>query len=159
MSQIAVFTSLRAKDVPFLGFWSKPKLRFFRRPESKFDEFLERNALRQVTYTSSDGVYVALVFAWIDQRDVTFSRDANIIIETVRKHVSGSHWLVRAEPGRLLPVIGAGMTDGDWCSFLGTLGVDSSEGYRLDLFESARRFVHEQLSAMQAGEALLVSVG
>lgn len=159
MSQIAVFTFTKASDVPHFGFWSKPKPRLFRRAECKFDEFLKERAKRQESFTGGDGVYVALVFAWIEAQDKSFSEEADPVIETVRKNVSGSHWLPKFPDQRLRLLIEKPMAETEWIPFLSSLGIEEIEGYRLNLFNEARRFVHEKFSELKEDEALLVSVG
>src|SRR5688572_11196167 len=96
MSQIASFAYLRESDVPFLGFWSKPKQRLFRKPESKFNELLRQHTLRERVFKTADGVYVALVFAWLELNEQSLVTGADPVIETVRRRVSGSHWLVKS---------------------------------------------------------------
>lgn len=60
MSQLSSFVRLRLTDVPHRGFWSKPKPRLFRKPESRFDEFLRRHEVASRTYDRA-GVEVALL--------------------------------------------------------------------------------------------------
>jgi hypothetical protein len=158
MSQIAVFTYLKDSDVPFLGFWSKPKARIFGKPVSKFEEHLQEHLLRQESFSGADGVYVAFVFAWVEQQDKGFSRETDPVIGTVRKNVQGSHWLLRSADARRSPRFAEGPTKDGWAEFLGSLGVGVQEGYRFDLFNLARAYAHARVSALQPAEALLVSV-
>jgi len=77
MSQLASFTYMKAADAPFLGFWSRPKPRLFRKPEYKFTGFLHQHALRESVFDDTDGVHVGLVLAWIESQDERFSRSSS----------------------------------------------------------------------------------
>ena len=158
MSQIASFVYLKEADVPFLGFWSKPKARLFRKPESKFNELLRQHTLRESIFKSADGVYVALVFAWLELEDREFAGRADPVLNTLRRRISGSHWLVKSSDPQPLFRTTAPLHESDWASFLGKIHVDE-RNYGWSSFETARGFVVERLSELQTGEALLISVG
>lgn len=158
MSQIASFTYLKESDVPFLGFWSKPKPRFFRKPESKFVEWLQQHTLRESIFEAADGVYVALVFAWLELEGEWIDSEADPVLHTVRKHVGGSHWLVKPNDLRSTFLIKQPLSENDWPSFLGKIG-DDKDYYHWPCFDVARHFVTERLLELQTGEAMLVSVG
>ena len=157
MSQIASFTYLNVSDVPLLGFWSKPKPRLFRKPENKFPEFLKQHALRESIF-ECDGIYVALVFAWIEVQDLNFAKDADPVINSVRKHVEGSHWLVTSANSSFLTVLDKPLKQSDWPIFLRNIGCDA-EHFDWTCFEEAKRYVRERISDLKFSEALLVSVG
>ena len=158
MSQIASFTYLKESDVPFLGFWSKPKPRFFRKPENKFTELLRQHTLRESVLESVDGVYVALAFAWLELTDRRFKTEADPVLKTLRRQVGGSHWLMKFNDVRGVSLLKESLPQSDWPSFLHRIGVDE-ENYAWPSFEAARHFVFERLSDLKSGEALLVSVG
>ena len=159
MSQIASFTVLRASDVPHLGFWSKPKPRLFRKPESKFEELLRPHVLRENTFGEADGVYVALVCAWIDSLAGSFSKQADPVIDSVRKNLAGSHWLLKFADQRLLALLDTPCSESDWRTFQRKIDIEDASEFDRGTFDGARVFVRERLSELKPDEAMLVSIG
>ncbi|MBK8038327.1 MAG: hypothetical protein IPK22_14530 [Verrucomicrobiaceae bacterium] len=159
MSQIASFTVLKVSDVPHLGFWSKPKPRLFRKPESRFDELLRPHILRAQVFGEADGVYVALVFAWLESLDKRFSKEAAPVIGSVRKNLGGSHWLMEFADRRLVPMISKPLVESEWTTFLSKIDTSSGRQFAWNSFDEARLFVRDQLSELKPTEALLISIG
>jgi hypothetical protein len=158
MSQIGSFTYLAATHVPMLGFWSKPKPRLFRSPESKFQDYLCEKKLRDFTFGAADGVYVALVFAWLQHSDSSFGKGVDPVIETVRRNVGGSHWLLLHDDRRWLNVISASPSDESLSVFLKNTG-DASSWFERSNFDLARKYVADRIAEIAVNESLLVSVG
>ena len=159
MGQIATFIVFQASAVPHLGFFTKPKPRLFRRPECMFDELLRPHALHEHIFEAADAVYVALVFAWIDFIDQTFSMEADPVVGSVRKNLGGSHWLLKFADQRLLPLFCKPILERDWPAFLLRIGIDYCSEYDLIIFDTARLFVRDRLSELKPGEAMLISIG
>ena len=141
-----------------LGFWSKPKPRLFRSPESKFQDYLCEKKLRDLVFGASDGVYVALVFAWLQHLDASFGKGADPVIETVRSNVGGSHWLLLHDDRRWLNVISASPSEDTMSFFLKTIR-DASSWFERSSFDLARKYVADRISEIAVNESLLVSVG
>jgi len=158
MSQIASFTYLRESDIPFLGFWAKPKLRLFRKPVSKFDEMLRKHAIREFVFGAADGVYVAFVFAWFELKGCWSASEEDPVIHTVRRWIEGSHWLVECRHRQKILSISGSLPQSEWPLFLQKIGAKESD-YDWRFFDAAAHFVHDRVSELQVGEALLVSVG
>jgi hypothetical protein len=159
MSQIASFTVLKTSDVPHLGFWSKPKPRLFRKPRSMFEELLRPHVLRERIFDEADAVHVALVFAWIDSLDGNLSKEADPVIDSVRTHVGGSHWLMTSADQRLLALIDRPITETEWAALLRKIDVQASDAFDRGAFDAARICVVDRLSELQPNEAMLVSIG
>jgi hypothetical protein len=159
MSQIASFTFLNAADVPHLGFWSKPKPRLFRKPECKFDELIRPHILREQLFEESDGIYVALVFVWLETLDKKFSKEADPVIGTVRKNLGGSHWLLKFADQRLITLISKPLAESDWPTFLSRVDIGSGGEFEWNSFDVARLFLRDRLSELQPTEAMLISIG
>jgi len=159
MGQIASFLVLQASAVSHLGFFSKPKLRLFRRPECMFNELLRPHVLHEYIFDAGDAAYIALVFAWIDFIDQTFSREADPVVGSVRKNLGGSHWLLKFTDQRLLPLLCKPILERDWPAFLMRIGIDYCSEYDLITFDTARLFVHDRLSELKPSEAMLISIG
>lgn len=159
MGQIATFIVFQASAVPHLGFFTKPKPRLFRRPECMFDELLRPHVLHEHIFEVADAVYVALVFAWIDFIDQTFSMEADPVVGSVRKNLGGSHWLLKFADQRLLPLFCKPILERDWPAFLLRIGIDYCSEYDLIIFDTARLFVRDRLSELKPGEAMLISIG
>jgi hypothetical protein len=159
MSQLASITVLKASDVPHLGFWSKPKPRWFRKPESKFSEFLEKHRLRESIFDYSDGIYVAFVLAWIELQDEKFERYANPVIKSLMKYAGGSHWILQFKDQHLSALIEKPLPESEWETLLNKIGASKEIDFEWDSFEAARGFVYEKLLDLKEGEALLISVG
>lgn len=159
MSQIASFTVVKASDVPHLGFWSKPKPRLFRKPRSMFEELLRPHVLRQQIFDQADAVHVALVFAWIDSLDGSFAKQADPVIDSVRKHLGGSHWLMTSADRRLLSLSDSPLSETGWAVLLRRIDGDDPDPFDRGAFDAARSFVFDRLSELQPGEAMLVSIG
>lgn len=159
MSQIASCTVLKVSDVPHLGFWSKPKPRLFRKSENRFDELLKPHVIREHLFEDSDGVYVALVFVWLESLDTRFSKEADPVIGTVRKNLGGSHWLMEFADRRLVALLSKPLVEIEWPTFLGKNGIASEIVYEWKSFDAARLFVHDRLSELKPDEALLISIG
>lgn len=159
MSQIASFTVLKASHVPQLGFWSKPKPRLFRKPVNMFDELLRPHVLREQSFGDADGVYVALVFAWIDSLDAKLSEEADPVVHEVRKNLGGSHWLLTSADMRLVGMLGKPLAESEWPEFLRKIGVEDDSEFEWGAFETARLFVRDRLSELKPDEAMLVSIG
>ncbi len=158
MSQIASFTYIRESDVPFLGFWSKPQRRLFGKAEDKFGEYLTLHKTGEVIFKDCDGVYVALVLAFLQLKEPSIEDGADPVIQTVRKQVSGSHWLLNANAAIRVAPISEPITQSSWVPFLQSLGCNASE-FSLDFFDRARGFVVGRILDIKPGEALLISVG
>lgn len=158
MSQIASFTYLKESDVPFLGFWSKPKARLFRRPVSRFDEFLRQHTLRKSIFEAADGVYVAFAFAWFEMKGWWSASEEDPVIETVRRHLEGSHWLVEFRHQQKILPLRETFSQREWPSLLLKVGVNEAD-FERDAFEVALHFVLERFAELKVGEALLVSIG
>jgi hypothetical protein len=159
MSQIASFTVLKASDVPHLGFWSKPKPRLFRKPENMFDALLRPHVLREQIFGEADGAYVALVFAWIDSLDKGFSERTDTVVDTLRKNLGGSHWLLKSAEVRLVALLGKPLADSEWPTFLRRIDVENGSSFEWSAFETARLFVRDRLSELKPNEAMLVAIG
>jgi len=159
MSQIASFTYLKAFDVPHLGFWSKPKPRLFRKPECKFDELLRPHVLREQLFEEADGVYVALVFVWLKTVDQRFSWEADPIIDSVRKNIGGSHWLMKFADQRLIQVFHNPLAEIEWRTFLTKMNIESESEFDWKSFNVTAVFVRDRLSDLKPSEALLTSTG
>lgn len=159
MGQIATFIVFQASAVPHLGFFTKPKPRLFRRPECMFDELLRPHVLHEHIFEAADAVYVALVFAWIDFIDQTFSMEADPVVGSVRKNLGGSHRLLKFADQRLLPLFCKPILERDWPAFLLRIGIDYCSEYDLIIFDTARLFVRDRLSELKPGEAMLISIG
>lgn len=159
MSQIASFVVLKASTVPDLAIFSKPKPRLFRRPDCMFSALLRPHVLQEFIFDAADGVYVALVFAWIDLRDKTFSRESDPVIDCVRKNLGGCHWLLKFADQRLLPLLCNPINEVEWPAFLVQIGCDNCSTYDLSIFSEARLFVHNRLSELGPTDAMLVSIG
>lgn len=158
MSQIASFTYLKQSDVPLLGFWSKPKRRLFRKPESKFDEMVRQHTVRESIFEAADGVYVAFVFAWLELKGWWVASEEDPVIHTVRRQVGGSHWLVEFRHRQNILSIREPLPQSEWPCFLQKIGANESE-YDWHSFDKARRFVLEKLCELKTEECLIVSVG
>jgi hypothetical protein len=159
MSQIASFTVLKTSDVPHLGYWSKPKPRLFRKPRSMFEELLRPHVLRERIFDEADAVHVALVFAWIDSLDENFSKEADPVIDSVRTHVGGSHWLMKTADQRLLALIDSPLTETEWAALLRKIDGENPDAFDRGGFDAARIFVFDRLSELEPKEAMLVSIG
>lgn len=158
MSQIATFTYLKESDIPFLGFWSKPKKRLFRRPECMFGVLLKEHQLRSSVFDDGDGSYVELVFMQLELLDAQFRNEHDPVLDTVRARVEGSHWLVTHSDRRLARWLNQQLNEGEWLDFLRQ--VDAIEfGYLLSRFEKARWFVKSCIENLNPEEAALVSIG
>lgn len=158
MSQIASFTVLKLSDVPNLGFWSKPKPRLFRKPECMFDELLRPHVLRERIFGEADASYVALVFAWIDSLDKKFSKEADRVIGSVRKHLGGSHWLMESADQRLVELLNKPLTEIEWPKFLEKIHIENGNEFVWGSFDTARLFVRDRLSELKPNEAMLISI-
>jgi hypothetical protein len=159
MSQITSFTVLKASDVPHLGFWSKPKPRLLRKPENMFDELLRPHVLREQIFGDADGAYVALVFAWIDSLDKRFSERTDPAVETLRKNLGGSHWLMKSTDAPLVASLGKPLAESEWPTFLRRIDVENESEFEWSAFETARLFVRDRMHELKANEAMLVSIG
>jgi hypothetical protein len=137
MSQITTFIYLAEDDVPKLGFWSKPQPRWFRSPECKFYEYLRDNQIRESVFDAADGVYVALVFAWLEHKDVSWEMDPDPVILTVRRNMGGdgSYLLLFKTPDENL----------DW--------------FDRRAFDRARIYVADRISEIGENESLLITIG
>jgi hypothetical protein len=158
MSQIASFTYLKESDVPFLGFWSKPKSRLFHKAESKFTELLRQHALREAVLEAADGVYVALVFAWLEKNGGWLDGEADPVLHTVRKQVGGSHWLAKSGDVQRVLSIKEQLSQSEWSSFLQKINGNEAN-CDWHSFDTVIRFVRERLCEVKSGEALLISIG
>ena len=159
MSQLASFTVLKKSDVPHLGFWSKPKPRWFRKPESKFSELLGQHTLRESIFDYSDGIYVAFVLTWIELQDQNFGRYVNPVIGSLMKHIGGSHWILQFNDQRLADLIKNPMPELEWESFLRKIEASKEVDFEWASFDAARCFFYEKLLELKQDEAMLVSVG
>lgn len=159
MSQIASFTVLKESEASNLGFWSKPKPRLFRKPVNMFEELLRPHVLREQSFGGGDGVYVALVFAWIDTLDAEFAAEADPVIHSVRKNLGGSHWLMKTADMRLVGMLDTPLAESEWPTFLRKIGVEDDSEFERGAFETARLFVRDRLSELKPNEAVLVSIG
>ena len=159
MSQIASFTVLKTSDVPHRGYWSKPKPRLFRKPRSMFEELLRPHVLRERIFDEADAVHVALVFAWIDSLDENFSKEADPVIDSVRTHVGGSHWLMKTADQRLLALIDSPLTETEWAALLRKIDGENPDAFDRGGFDAARICVFDRLSELEPKEAMLVSIG
>ena len=158
MSQIASFTFLRASDVSFLGFWSKPKPRLFRKPIGQFSDFLRQHALREMMFDGADGVYVALVFAWLE----TIHRAAHEedpVIRTVRKNIGGSHWLIKHPSSYTAAKTTQHFQPEDLQTIATKFGIETEFQLEMTSVYLALSFVEERLAEVTTEEALLVSIG
>jgi hypothetical protein len=124
-----------------------------------FDELLRPHVLHEHVFEAADAVYVALVFAWIDFIDQTFSMEADPVVGSVRKNLGGSHWLLKFADQRLLPLFCKPILERDWPAFLLRIGIDYCSEYDLIIFDTARLFVRDRLSELKPGEAMLISIG
>lgn len=159
MSQIASFTVLNVSDVPNLGFWSKPKPRLFRKPESRFDELLRPHVLREQVFEEADGVYIGLVFAWLESLDNRLAKEADPVIGSVRKNLGGSHWLMEFPDRRLVTLISKPLAQTEWLTFLHKINSECGSAFDWNSFDIARLFLLDQLSELKPTEALLISIG
>ncbi len=159
MGQLASFTYIRTKDAPFLGFWSKPKPRWFRRPENKFDEYLRQHALRESVFQDADGYYIALIFGWIEFQDKKCARRyEHPLTESLQKNLGGAHWLIAFED-RQLSLFDDMLPESEWSAFLARIGEGPQADFEWESFDLSRRYVHDRFAELQNGETLLVSVG
>jgi hypothetical protein len=159
MSQIASFTYLKASDVPFLGFWSKPKPRWFGRAENKFSEYLEPHTLREFIFSETDGVYVAFVFAWLELQDKNFARYANPVISSLLQNLGGAHWLVQFADRRLAAALDNPLPESQWPSLLREIEALPDVDFEWESFDISRSYVRDRILEVQDAEALLISVG
>lgn len=159
MSQIASFTYLKQTDVPFLGFWSKPKPRLFRAPVNQFPQLLQQHALKEHVFDKADGVYVGLVLAWMELEDREFQDDKDPVIRTMQKNLGGSHWILKWEHRRLLPLLATDISSGAWSKVCSLAAPEQPEMFDESQFHLAQSEVHQRLSEIAEGEALLVAVG
>ncbi len=159
MSILASFTFLKASDVPHLGFWSKPKPRWFRAPENKFSELLRQHTLREVIFDGSDGIYVAFVFAWVELQDDRFGRYVNPVIGSLMKYIGGSHWILQFKDQRISGLIEESFPECEWRAFLNKIEASKGVDFEWASFEAARCFVHARILELGPDEAILVSVG
>jgi hypothetical protein len=158
MSQLASFTYLKIEHVSMLGFWSKPKPRLFRSSESKFEDYLNEKQLRHFIFKSADGVYVALVFAWLHSLDSSLMHDPDPVIETVRRNVGGSHWLLMHSSQKSLKLLSIETSTESFTAWRKNMGEKLSWNEH-DAFESARKYLIDKIADIALNEALLVSVG
>lgn len=156
MGLIASFTVIKETDVPFLGVWSKLRRGFFR-PKYRFYELLKEHTLREAVFEAADGYYVALVFGWLDLNRDEFERDMAPFIDTVRRHMGGSYWLITSSNLAATSFLKEPMPESQWPEFLRMISETEGE-LRLELFEEARQFAVQQISELRPGEALFVSV-
>lgn len=159
LMSLASFIILKASDVPHLGFWAKPKPRWFRKPESRYSEFLNKHTLRDSTFTASDGIYVAFIMAWIELKDVKFRRYSNPVIGSLMKYIGGSHWIFQFHDKRLSALIQEPLPEKEWEGFLGNIDASKETDFEWESFEIARCFVLEVIKDLSQDEALLISVG
>ena len=159
MSQLASFTYLNASDVPYLGFWSKPKPRLFRKPVSEYENLLGKHTLRDYTFGDADGTYVWFVLEWIELHDKKFNRCVDPVIATLMKHIGGSHWIIKHDDARLAALLECPPNDNEWMAFVNKIKKIAGVDLEREFFEAARLQVHERLSEIKPSEALLISLG
>jgi len=158
MSQLASFMFLRDSDVPFLGFWSKPKPRWFRSPENLFDQYLKPRVLREYV-CDEDGLYVALCFGWIAREDRAFERNQDPVAQTLNRNLGGAQWIVRPDDRRFFGNVRNGVSPSLWQELVHTLAPDLDAELNPEAFERASRYVVAKVDELNDREALLVSVG
>ena len=158
MSEIASFTYLRAADVPFLGLWSKPQPRFFRKPICKFSEFLQEHALRELIFDGTDGVYISLVFAWLETSHRAADKE-DPVIRTVRKNIGGCHWLIKHTSPYVAAMAAHHFQPEALISFSTEQGPETGFNPETSSLNLALSYVEQRLSEITAAQALLVSVG
>lgn len=158
MSQLASFTFIKESDLPFLGFWSKPKSRLLRRPEQRFDQYLAARSLREYI-CDTDGFYVALCFVWIEHENPAFTRNQDPVAGTLIKNLGGAHWLLRADDRKFLVSIATPIASTEWEAIIPVIAKDHYDGLNPDIFEKARAFTAARCAELHNDEALLVSIG
>jgi hypothetical protein len=124
-----------------------------------FEELLRPHVLRERIFDEADAVHVALVFAWIDSLDENFSKEADPVIDSVRTHVGGSHWLMKTADQRLLALIDSPLTETEWAALLRKIDGENPDAFDRGGFDAARIFVFDRLSELEPKEAMLVSIG
>jgi hypothetical protein len=159
MSQLASFTYFNAVKVPFLGVWSKPQPRWFRRPENKFNDYLKPHTLREYIFDETDGIYVAFVFAWLELRDKNFAKYPNPVISSLLRNLGGAHWLVQFADRRLATALENPLPELQWPSLLREIEAHPGIDFEWESFDIARNYVRDRILELQDAEALLVSVG
>lgn len=159
MSQIASFTYLRSSDVPLIGFWSKPKARLFKLPSSQFFEFISKHANRRLIFDSGDGLYIALVFAWLTKNVPSFEDEVDLVLNTVRKHTGNSCWLFSYRDKFIAEYLGNALSDKEWIDFQHDIVPEMRNDLLKDRFQTASTFVKRSIEELQRDEALLVWVG
>ncbi|HYF36409.1 MAG TPA: hypothetical protein VD994_14030 [Prosthecobacter sp.] len=159
MGLIASFDYVKTSDVPFLGFWSMPKRRLFRSPLVEFDKRLAEHALKSLVFSQTDGVYVALVFAWLETCTPVLKREADPVIETLRRRLKGSYWLLQHDDRAIVEALQKAMEPREWDAFLRQLKEGADLGWSLDSYSDARLYLRDRIMEVTPMTALLVSVG
>ena len=93
MSQLAFFTFLPQKKAAFLGLWSMPERRLFRKPICRFEERLTENLLHESVY-DGDGLFIALVFAILEKHGIYSILNEDPVAKTLRKRLEISCWIL-----------------------------------------------------------------
>jgi hypothetical protein len=124
-----------------------------------FDELLRPYVLHEFIFDAGDAAYIALVFAWINFMVQTFSREADPVIDSVRKDLGGSHWLLKFGDQRLRLLLRIPIFESEWSTFAMRIASDKYSESDLCAFSMARLLVSDRLSELKPSEAMLISIG
>lgn len=157
MSQVATAIILDKQDIPKLGFWSKPKKRFLCRPVSRFSEFLESHSKGEKTFIRANGLYIALTFKWITERNPTFLTEEDPVVSTVRRNTDTSCWILEGADLKFLNALPSKISNEDWQAFVRSTGIPSNE-LSLENFTSALDFLSETCAGLPANHCAFICV-
>ena len=158
MSEIASFTYIKAFDATFLGAWSKPKPRWFRFPENRFNEFMSAHLLRKLVFEETDGCYVSFVFEWLGTHKEVREAEVDPVIHFVRYNLGGDQWLLHHADKQFATLLDRTMERTEWEAFLKKMKASPDFLSGKESFDTARVFVRDRISEIGQSEALLVSV-